>query len=210
MSIQPQRKRGRPRGSTKSIHRVRRDYRFSQETLGHIAHGRELDSSALDETAFVEQAIAHYRVFLEGSIQVNQEVERLQAQVRNLEHDLRHTQQALRLAEARTKPQTALPQPVPPDRPASHKPLYQILVRHNPGVCPALPNGYDFLYTQENDRPCPVHQVFAATCPIDQARRRIEALKQVPDLNRIWLTKNGYGTPQDDWQRKEGTWQRTN
>jgi hypothetical protein len=54
-----------------------------------------------------------------------------------------------------------------------------------------------------------VHQVFAAACPIDQARRRIEALKQVSGLSRIWLTKNGSGTSQDDWQRKDGAWQRT-
>jgi len=30
----------------------------------------------------------------------------------------------------------------------------------------------------------------------------------VPGFTRIWLTKNGYATPQDDWQRKEGVWQR--
>ncbi len=206
MSFQSQRKRGRPRGSVASAHRIRRDYRFSLETLCRIAHGRDLKSEELDETAFVEQAIAHYTSFLEGSIQVNQEVERLQAQVRNLEYDLTRTQQALRLAEARTK---HLPQPVSPARPASRKPLYQILVRHDPGVCPALPDGYDFLYIHENEQRCPVHQVFAAACPIDQARRRIEILKQVPGLSRIWLTKNGYGTLQDDWQRKGGTWQRT-
>jgi hypothetical protein len=52
-----------------------------------------------------------------------------------------------------------------------------------------------FLYVQKMEQQCPVHQVFAAACPIDQARRRIEALKQVPGLSRIWLTKNGYGTP---------------
>jgi len=54
-----------------------------------------------------------------------------------------------------------------------------------------------------------VHQVFADACPIYQARRRIEALKQVSGLSRIWLTKNGYGTSQDDWQWKDGAWQRT-
>jgi hypothetical protein len=63
--------------------------------------------------------------------------------------------------------------------------------------------------SQKNEQQCPVHQVFAAACPIDQARQRIEALKQVPGLTRIWLMKNGYGTPQDDWQRKNGVWQRT-
>lgn len=205
MNVQPLRKRGRPLGSTKTVHRIRRDYRFSQETLDHIAHGRALRSEELDETAFVEQAIAHYAAFLEGSIRVNQEMERLQVQVRDLERDLAHTQQALRLAEAKTRPPS---QPVPPVRATSHKPIYQILVRHDPGTCPTLPNGYYFLYVQENEPCCPVHQVFAAACPIDQARRRIEALKQVPELSRIWLTKNGYGTPQDDWQRKEGGWRR--
>jgi hypothetical protein len=66
------------------------------------------------------------------------------------------------------------------------------------------------LYVQENEHRCPVHQVFTAACPIETARRRIEVLKQVPKLSRIWLTKNGYGTSQDDWQRKENIWQRTN
>jgi hypothetical protein len=207
MSIQPQRSRGRPHGSTKSVHRVRRDYRFSQETLGHITHGRELRSEELDETAFVEQAIAHYTAFLAGEAQVNQEVARLQAQVRDLEHDLDRTQQALRLAEARMKQPS---QPVSPVRATAHKPLYQILIRHDPGACPMLPDGYNFLYVQENEQRCPVHQVFAVACPIDRARRRIEVLKQVPGLSRIWLTKNGYSTPQDDWQRKGSGWQRTN
>jgi hypothetical protein len=69
MSIQPLGVRGRPRGSVAPTHRVHRDYRFSQETLGHIAQGRALRSSAPDETAFVEQAIAHYVTFLEGAIQ---------------------------------------------------------------------------------------------------------------------------------------------
>lgn len=184
-----------------------RDYRFLQETLGHIAHGRELKSEDLDETAFIEQAIAHYTAFLASEVQVNQEVERLQTQVQDLEHDLVRTQQALRLAEAKTKQPS---QPVPHAHSTARKPIYQIFVRHDPGACPALPDGYDFLYVQENEHRCPAHQVFAAACPIDQGRRRIEALKQVPGLSRIWLTKNGYGTPQDDWQRKDGAWQRTN
>ena len=205
MSIQLQRNRGRPTGSTASIHRVRRDYRLSQETLGHIAEGRALKSNKLDETAFVEQALAHYAAFLADEVQVNQEMEQLQTQIRDLERDLVHTQQALRLAEARTKQPS---QPVPPVRATSNKPIYQILVRHSPGVCPPLPDGHDFLYTQKNEQPCPVHHVFAADCAIDQARRRIEALKQVPGFTRIWLTKNGYDTPRDNWQRKEGIWQR--
>jgi len=184
---------------------VRRDYRFSQEVLDHIAQGRALISDTSNETAFVEQAIAHYTAFLEGLVQMNQEVERLQAQVRDLEHDLTRTQQALHLAEAKTKQPS---QPVPQTRSVAHKPIYQILVRHEPGACSDLPDGYDFLYVQKNEQQCPIHQVFAAACPIDQARLRIEALKQVPGFTRIWLTKNGYGTPQDDWQQKNGAWQR--
>jgi hypothetical protein len=66
------------------------------------------------------------------------------------------------------------------------------------------------LYPHEKDQQYPVHPVFAVACPIDQVRRRIEALKQVPEFTRIWLTKNGYDTPQDDWQRKNGVWQRAN
>jgi hypothetical protein len=165
MSIQPQRNRRRPSGCIKSVHRLRRDYRFSPKTLDYIAHGRALRSEELDETAFIEQAMAHYTASLEGSVQVNQEAIRLQVQVRDLEHDLTHTQQALRLAEARTKQP---PQPIPPVRPTARKPIYQILVRHDPGACPALPDGYDFLYTYENEQRCPVHQVFGSSpkmCP---------------------------------------------
>lgn len=121
MSIQPLRKRGRPQGSTKTIHRIRRDYRFAQETLDYIVRGRVLRRKELDETAFVEQAIAHYTAFLEGSVQVNQDVERLQAQIRDLEHNLAHTQQALRLAEAKAKQPS---QPVPPPRSTAHTPIY--------------------------------------------------------------------------------------
>jgi len=205
MSIQLQRNRGRPTGSIASIHRVRRDYRFSQETLGHIAYGRTLKSNEIDETAFVEEAIVHYTAFLAGEVQVNQDVVRLQIQVSDLEHDLARTQQALRLVETRAKQPS---QSVLPVRATLNKPIYQILVRHDPGACPSLPDGYDFLYTQKNEQPCPVHQAFAAACAIDQARRRIEVLKQVPGFTQIWLTKNGYGTPRDNWQHKEGIWQR--
>lgn len=205
MNIQSQRKRGRPHGSTKMIHRARRDYRFSQEIIGHIAYRRTLTSEEFNETAFVEQAIAHYTAFLAGEVQMSQEMERLQAQVLDLERNLTRVQQALRLAEARIKQPV---QPVSSVHPTARKPIYQIFVRHDPGACPTLPDGYDFLYTQENEQPCPVHQVFSSACPIDQARRRIEALKQVPGFARIWLTKNGYGTRQDDWRRKESIWQR--
>lgn len=214
MSIQPQRDRGRPTGSVAAVHRVRRDYRFSQEVLNYIAQGRALTDDASNETAFVEQAIAHYTAFLAGEIQsqtqVNQEMVHLQVQVHNLERDLSRTQHALRLAETRVNYLAASSQSAPTTRASSRKPLYQILVRHDPGVCPALPTGHNFLYTRENDQPCPVHQVFAAACAIDQARQRVAALKQVPGFTRIWLTKNGYSMPQDDWQQAGNAWQRTN
>lgn len=212
MSIQLQRNRGRPRGSTKSVHRVRRDYRFSPETLDRIAQGRALKSDELDETAFVEQAIAHYAAHLEGSVQnqmqISQEVIRLQAQIADLERNLARTQQALRQAEAKTRLQ-APSQPNPSTRPGPRKPLYQILIKHGSGPCPSLPDGYGFLYTQEKEYHCPVHLVFAAPCAIDQARRRIEVLKRVPNLVRIWLTKDGYDVPQDNWSKGTSLWLRT-
>jgi hypothetical protein len=65
------------------------------------------------------------------------------------------------------------------------------------------------LYTQEKEQHCPVHLVFAAPCAIDQARLRIEVLKRVPGIARIWLTKDGYGTPQDDWSKSASVWRRT-
>jgi hypothetical protein len=204
-----QRNRGRPTGSVAPIHRVRRDYRFSQETLDLIAQGRALIDDALNETAFVEQAIGHYTAFLDGSIQVNQDVAHLQVLVRDLERDLSRTQQALRLAEANRPLQAESSQPVPAARSSSRKPLYQILIKHAPGSCPALPDDYGFLYTQEKEYHCPIHLVFTAPCPINQARLRIEVLKRVPRLVRIWLTKDGYGTPQDDWSRGTSLWQRT-
>ncbi|HEY6411403.1 MAG TPA: hypothetical protein VIY29_28420, partial [Ktedonobacteraceae bacterium] len=206
MSIQSPPVKGRPRGSVAQTHRVRRDYRFAQGTLDALVQGRVLGSDAPDETAFVEQAIVHYTAFLAGQVQANQEVARLQSRVRDLERDLARTQQELHLAEAKKKPQPALAA-----RPGPRKPLYQILIKHHAGPCPLLPDGYGFLYTQENDdHQCPTHLVFAAPCPIDQARRRIEVLKRVPGLVRIWLTKDGYGVALDDWSKGTSTWQSAN
>jgi hypothetical protein len=203
VSIQPPRVKGRPRGSVAPTHRIRRDYRFAQETLDALTQGRALGSDALDETAFVEQAIVHYTAFLEGQIQANQAVVRLQARVTDLERDLTRTQQELRLAEAKTKP-------APLPRPGPRKPVYQILIKHDSGLCPSLPDDYGFLYTQEKEYHCPTHLVFAAPCPIDQARRRIEVLKRVPGLVRIWLTKDGDSVSLDDWSKGTSAWQRTN
>jgi hypothetical protein len=204
-----QRNRGRPQGSLAPVRRTRRDYRFSQETLKQITQGRTLADGVPNETAFVEQAIAHYTTFLEDSIQVKQEVAHLRAWVHDLERELAHTQQELRRAEAKTQIQKAPTQPNPSSRSSPLKPLYQILIKHAPGDCPLLPDGYGFLYTQEKEHSCPVHLVFAAPCAIDQARRRIEVLKRVPGLVRIWLTKDGYGVSLDDWSKGTSVWQRT-
>jgi DNA repair exonuclease SbcCD ATPase subunit len=78
----------RPVGSTAAIHRTRRDYRFGQETIDHIAGGMAIFAGTLKETAFVERAIAHYAEFLAGDPEalapLTQEVEWLQDHLRRL------------------------------------------------------------------------------------------------------------------------------
>ena len=124
---------------------------------------------------------------------LNQQISSLEAEIKKLDSQI----------------QKAPTQPNPSARSSPRKPLYQILIKHDSGSCPSLPDDYGFLYTQENEYRCPVHLVFAAPCVIDQARLRIEVLKRVPGLVRIWLTKDGYGVPLDDWSKGPSVWQRT-
>ena len=80
----------RPVGSTAEIHKTRRDYRFGQETMEHIAGGMAIFAGTLKETAFVERAIAHYAEFLAGDPEalapLTQELKWLQEHVRQLRH----------------------------------------------------------------------------------------------------------------------------
>src|SRR5258708_31931059 len=93
---------GRPTGSVATVHKVRRDYRFAPETLQRIEDGMAVFAGRLKETAFVERAIAHYTTFLAGDPtsqgQRKQEMEWLQAQIRDLKHDQQGAQHVAQYA----------------------------------------------------------------------------------------------------------------
>jgi hypothetical protein len=86
----------RPTGSLAEFHKVRRDYRFGQETMQQIADGMAVFGGSLKETTFVERAIGHYAEFLAGDPEalapLTQELEWLQEHVRQLRHDQQTSQ----------------------------------------------------------------------------------------------------------------------
>jgi hypothetical protein len=215
--------RGRPSGSTipAERRRQRKDYRFAPPILHQIEQGRALLAHASEqhkapkETAFIEMAIQHYVAFLAGSPQeviANQETGRLQAQVRNLEHELRATRISLRLAEERIA--TLLTPPAKPKYVDLSK-AYQIYITHAGNEHPQLPDGLQYA---PEDPPeigyyhCPTHEVFQQICPIARVRRELERLKSVPGLTKIWISKNGRrleriaGVPTDSWTWENGRW----
>jgi hypothetical protein len=85
-----------------AVHKIRRDYRFAPETMQQISAGRAVFAGTLNETDFVERAIAHYAEFLNGDPvsqgQMTQEMERLHEQIRDLRHDQQSARKAAQLA----------------------------------------------------------------------------------------------------------------
>ncbi len=219
------RERGRPTGSVKpaELRRQRKDHRFSPATLHQIEQGRALLAQANEqhktpnETAFLEMAIAHYVAFLAESPQevtANQEMTgRLQAKVRNLEHELRSTRVSLRLTEERLAA-ALLTTPAKPKYMDVSK-AYQIYIVHAGNEHPQLPDGLQYA---PEDPPeigyyhCPTHEVFQQICPIARVRRELERLKNVPGLSKIWIAKNGRrlergaGESTDSWTWENGRW----
>ena len=215
--------RGRPQGSTipAERRRQRKDYRFSPTALREIAQGRALLAAANEnhevpkETAFLEAAITHYVAFLAGN--THQEMERLQAQITDLERALDSAEIALNQAQAETRLLKKKPQhqPIEPAKPVAYADLhkaYGISMIHADKTCPTLPDGFQYINKPESGQQCPVHEVFSLVCPVARARREVERLKTVPGITRIWLTKGGYeltsgaGHPTDRWSKKGGVW----
>jgi hypothetical protein len=203
--------RGRPRGSVKPDRRQRRDYRFSPATMQKIEQGRQITSKT--ETAFVEDAIQHYHEFLLGGDEAS-EVERLRAHIQLLEGELA---EASRPSHSRPVPVIEHQPPAPVAATSSSRmrqPVYQIYMRHEPGPCPDLPEGFDYIDGDSDKdlkkRRCTIpHRVFAQPCKIEAARRRVEQLQGVANITRVWV-EDGKGKPlsRDSWRRENGRWVR--
>jgi len=92
----------RPTGSVAAIHKIRRDYRFAPETMQQISDGRAVFAGTLNETEFVERAIAHYAEFLAGDpvslAPLTQEMAWLQEHIRRLRHDQQGVQNVAQFA----------------------------------------------------------------------------------------------------------------
>lgn len=217
------RTRGRPQGSYKEQRRQRKDHRFMPDTLSQIEQGRALlPGQPITETAFLERAIGHYMAFLTGEAQQQdnqQELERLRAQVADLERKLdlvelsesqARTEIMLLKKKAKQQGSVQAPESKYPDLRKS----YQIYVMHEGTAHPALPEGFQYGQAMpDDDMRCPTHEVFSQVCPIARARREVERLKSVPGLKRIWLAKMGNGLTKgggarsDNWARIGGRWE---
>lgn len=80
--------------------------------------------------------------------------------------------------------------------------MYEILIRHQEGVCPALPAGV--AYRPGTDYwQCPVHLVFARVCELGIARHRIDLLKEVKGVVQIRLCYGGEDRQHDWWAYNE-------
>jgi hypothetical protein len=172
--------------------RKRRDYRFSPATLRLIEQGRKI--SGQTETAFVEAAIARYLDFL-----AEKEVEASDLERQPLAFPGVTREQVAALAEA---------SPVS----SSQKPVYQIYVKHEPGACPDLPEGFDYIDRDRSaKRRCEysLHRVFAQPVGIEAARRRVKQLQAVAGVVRVWIEdRKGQPLPRDCWRRENGRWLR--
>lgn len=200
--------RGRPRGSVKAERRLRRDYRFSPTTLQIIEQGRQ--RAAMSETAFVEAAIQHYHEFLVRGEAESHELEQLRARARRLEEEL--------VEVSRPRPAPTIERQLPPPLPvaatslsSSRQPVYQIYLRHAPGVCPDLPEGFDYIDgdRSKGNRRCmnPTHRVFTQPCTVASARRRAEQLQEVAGVVHIWIAdRKGDTLSRDSWRKENGRW----
>jgi hypothetical protein len=116
---------------------------------------------------------------------------------------------------------SALPAPAPVPAPASaptqslRQPVYQIYVKHEPGACPALPEGFSYIDDDKSigRRACPkqVHRVFAQPIGIEAARRRVKQLQEVVGVVRVWIEdRKGQPLSRDSWHKENGRWVRDN
>lgn len=100
----------RPPGSVAEFHKTRRDYRFGQETMEHIAGGMAIFAGTLKETAFVERAIAHYAEFLAGDPEtlapLTHDLEWLQDHIRRLRNVQQTSESVAQYAAEKAMDQT--------------------------------------------------------------------------------------------------------
>lgn len=147
----------RPIGSVAEFHKTRRDYRFGQETMEHIAGGMAIFASILKETAFVERAIAHNAEFLAGdpdalALEIEplraqlqaakQECNRAQEKNRDLDQQLRQARVTLRSLEDELR-QAKAAAPKQAEKKLNLSKAYQIKIRHESyQECSILPQGF--------------------------------------------------------------------
>lgn len=209
------RRLGRPTGSRKPTIelRQRRNYRFSPATLHQIEQGRQL--AHVTETAFIEEAIGYYVEFLTNKEADAREMEQIRDRVQELERQLAEAYMVQQFPQSRPTIRQREAAPPSSDAPASspsaRRSMYQIYLKHEPGPCPRLPEGFAYIDMDKSIEPrqCPIHRVFARSCAIAIARQRLEDLKgSVAGITQIWLDKDGYNLPRDAWRKEHGRWTR--
>jgi hypothetical protein len=113
------------------------------------------------------------------------------------------------------------PEPEPVSRPAPapgpaptanlRQPVYQIYLKHAPGTCPALPEGFSYIDGDKSTgrRPCAnqIHRVFAQPIGIEVARRRAGQLLDVTGVTRVWI-EDRKGGQKDSWSKEAERWLR--
>jgi hypothetical protein len=200
------RKRGRPVGSVKADHRQKRNYRLSPATMRLIEQGKQLTDST--ETAFIEAAIQHYMDALTAQEPDNSEQERPVLHFPGVT-----SEQVAELVERPALPAMPIPAMPAAQAPAlatsSHLPTYQIYMRHSPGACPDLPQGFDYLDQDRNagKRRCmnPVHRVFTQPCTIKSAEQRADTLEKAAGIVSVWIEDK---TGKHSWKKESEHWRR--
>jgi len=136
------------------------------------------------------------------------ELEQVRSHIQDVESKLADAHMA-HIRQAKQQREAVSP---PSDRPtSSRRPTYQIYLKHEPGPCPRLPEGFAYIDMDKSIEPrqCPIHRIFARPCAIAIARQHVERLKQEgPGIIQVWLDKDGYGLPRDSWRKEHGRWVR--
>lgn len=86
---------------------------------------------------------------------------------------------------------------------------YQIYMKYEPGECPSLPAPFEYIDQTYDPSQCPVHPVlvFEPKTRIHVARRRIEELKKVAGIVKIWFYYGEHVKESDCWQKIDGKWE---
>jgi hypothetical protein len=203
---------GRPRKAESELRR-QITYRFSPETLKIINQ-----ISGTTKTAFIEAAIKHYHEFLTASEPEPEPEIKLAPAVPEPVPEPTRKLRAYRIGSENPVPlPAAVPDSAPVPAPTSslRQPIYQIYIRHEPGTCPTLPEGFSYIDHDKSTgrRACPnekqIHRVFAQPIGIEVARRRAEQLQAVASITRVWI-EDRTGNLRNSWQKENGCWVRDN